>query len=326
LRVWAPAKVNLFLEVLGKRTDGYHELETVMVAVSLYDKLVFTEEPSGAVAFQCDDATLPQGPTNLVVRSALLLRDRFGDRAQRGVSIQLHKRIPAGAGLGGGSSDAAATLAALNEFWRLGLTPDRLADLGAEIGSDVPFFFSAPAAVGRGRGEQLTRVSLPQPLFLVLVCAQEAVSTAEVFRRLPAITDRRSLGPFVELLSDGATTALGPLLFNRLEATARAICPAIGDSRRVLQAAGLPGAMTGSGSAAFGLASDPAAARRAARFVREQCPGRVHVVRTLPQWYAGKGEQPCRSPKSASSSWTNPASTPTNGCTPSARSPSTTRS
>src|SRR4051812_46906767 len=119
VRVRAPAKVNLFLEVLGRRTDGYHELETLMVTVSLYDTLEFREVPSQALSLACDHPSLSCGPDNLVLRAARLLQERQG--REKGASIRLRKRIPLAAGLAGGSSDAAATLAGLNVLWRLGL-------------------------------------------------------------------------------------------------------------------------------------------------------------------------------------------------------------
>src|SRR5262249_44342876 len=142
--IQAPAKVNLFLEVLGKRADGYHEIATLMVAVGLYDTLEFTDEPAGRVLLACDHAELSTGSDNLVCRAAALLRHRTG--CARGAAIRLVKRIPLAAGLAGGSSDAAAALAGLNMLWQLGLNRRELASLGAELGSDVAFFFSPPAA------------------------------------------------------------------------------------------------------------------------------------------------------------------------------------
>src|SRR6266545_3106477 len=130
--VWAPAKVNLYLEVLGKRPDGYHEIATLMAAVSLYDTLEFREEASGQVVVTCDHPTLSTGPDNLVCRAAALLRQHRPGPA--GARIRLRKRIPLAAGLAGGSTDAAAALAGLNRLWRLGLTPPDLAALGAQLG------------------------------------------------------------------------------------------------------------------------------------------------------------------------------------------------
>src|SRR5438094_7646909 len=136
--VWAPAKVNLFLEVLAKRTDGYHEIATLMVAVSLYDTLEFKEDTSGEIRLRCDHPDLTPGPANLVWRAATLLQQHTG--CHRGAQIRLVKRIPLAAGLAGGSTDAAATLAGLNRLWQLGQSSAELADLGAELGSDIPFF------------------------------------------------------------------------------------------------------------------------------------------------------------------------------------------
>ncbi len=137
--VRAPAKVNLFLEVLRRRADGYHELATLMTAVSLYDTLRFRDNPAGSVSLRCDRADLSAGPDNLICRAAELLRRRAG--RDLGVDAFLWKRIPTAAGLGGGSSDAAAALAGLNVLWCLGLGRDELTALAAELGSDVPFFF-----------------------------------------------------------------------------------------------------------------------------------------------------------------------------------------
>src|SRR3954452_13473605 len=180
VRVWAPAKVNLHLEVLGRRPDGYHELATLMVAVSLQDTLEFRDDPSGAVRLSGDQPDLAAGPDNLVCRAAELVRRRAGHAG--GVSVTLRKRIPLAAGLAGGSSDAAATLAGLNRLWRLGRSNAELARLGAEIGSDVAFFFATPAAWCTGRGEVVTPVSLGEPLHLVLVCPPVGLSTADVYR------------------------------------------------------------------------------------------------------------------------------------------------
>src|SRR5512135_520820 len=151
VEVLAPAKLNLFLEILRKRPDGYHELESLMVAVDLFDTLTFTADPSGAITLRCDDPTLPTDRRNLVVKAAERLKAESG--CPRGATIELRKAIPAQAGLAGGSSDAAATLAALDRLWELRTPPGHLDALAGEIGSDVAFFRHAPIAVCRGRGE-----------------------------------------------------------------------------------------------------------------------------------------------------------------------------
>ena len=178
VEVLAPAKLNLFLEVLGRRPDGYHEIESLMVAVSLYDTLTFTDDPSGEISLRCNDPALPVGSDNLVVKAAERLRASAD--SLRGARIVLDKAIPAQAGLGGGSSDAAATLVALDRLWDLRTPPKTLDDLAGEIGSDVAFFMHAPAAVCRGRGEQVESVPLNDVYHFVLVCPPVGMSTADV--------------------------------------------------------------------------------------------------------------------------------------------------
>ena len=279
VEVLAPAKLNLFLEVTGKRPDGYHGVETLMVAVDLHDTLTFADEPSGRITLRCDDPTLPTGPDNLVVRAAERLKAATG--STRGASIGLHKVIPAQAGLAGGSSDAAATLVALDRLWGLGLPSDRLDALAGEVGSDVAFFRHAPAAVGRGRGELVEPVALPGPLHFVLVCPPVGVSTAEAYRRLVPPARPRPIAPALTALAAGDPEALGRTLFNRLQPVAESIEPALGRVREALERLGpsLDGSlMSGSGSAYFGLCRDLDAARAAARTLEDLGPGRVRVV------------------------------------------------
>ncbi|HYT90648.1 MAG TPA: 4-(cytidine 5'-diphospho)-2-C-methyl-D-erythritol kinase, partial [Gemmataceae bacterium] len=180
--VWAPAKVNLYLEVLAKRVDGYHEIETLMIGVSLYDTLVFKEDSSGAISLRCHRPELSTGPDNLVMRAAERLRQHTG--CPRGAHIRLVKRIPLAAGLAGGSTDAAAALAGLNRLWQLNLPDTELAELAARLGSDVPFFFATPAAWCTGRGEKVTPVALGKRLWFVLLCPPFGLATADVYRGL----------------------------------------------------------------------------------------------------------------------------------------------
>ncbi len=156
LTVSCPAKVNLFLETRGVRPDGYHEIETVMQAVTLYDTVVLHPRSKGGIVFRCSDPSLPSGIDNLACRAAELLGREVSLPA--GVSITLEKRIPYGSGLGGGSSDAAGVLVGLNELFGLGLPRERLCELCARIGSDVAFFVYGGTALCRGRGERVTPV------------------------------------------------------------------------------------------------------------------------------------------------------------------------
>ncbi len=281
--VWTPAKVNLFLEVLGKRPDGYHELATLMAAVSLYDTLEFTEETSEATALHCDNPSLPTGPENLICRAVQLVRRESG--RSDGVGIRLWKRIPMAAGLAGGSSDAAATLAALNCLWRLGWDRAKLIRLGAELGSDVSFFLAAAAAWCTGRGEVIEPLQLGRALDLVLVVPPMGLSTAEVFRGVTVPNEPRSGAAIRQAATAGDVSELGRQLHNRLQPTAEQLCPAVADL--FLRLAGLGPAgqlMTGSGSTVFALCRNPGEAlilARALNSARDELGGaRVFVVRS----------------------------------------------
>jgi 4-diphosphocytidyl-2-C-methyl-D-erythritol kinase len=279
VEVLAPAKLNLFLEVLGKRSDGYHEIETLMVAVDLHDRLTFAPDPTGRITLRCNDPTLPTGSENLVVRAAERLRDEAG--RPLGAAIDLEKAIPAQAGLAGGSSDAAATLAALDRLWNLQTPPGRLDALAGEIGSDVAFFRHTPAAVCRGRGERVDAVPLPGALHFVLICPPTGVSTAQVYRRLVPPERPRPIGPILEALVGGEVAEVGRGLFNRLQPVAEGLNPALAEVRGALEDLGpsLDGhLMSGSGSAFFGLGRDLDAARHAARTLETLGLGRVRVV------------------------------------------------
>jgi 4-diphosphocytidyl-2-C-methyl-D-erythritol kinase len=281
--VRAPAKVNLFLEVLHRRSDGYHELATLMAAVSLYDTLLFGDAPSGTVRLQCDRPELSAGPDNLICRAAELLRRRTG--LNHGADIRLWKRIPMAAGLGGGSSDAAAALAGLNVLWRLGLNWIELASLGAELGSDVPFFFAGRAAWCRGRGEKVEAVALARPLDFVLVSPPVGLSTAEVFRNVAVPSAPESGAEARQAVEAGDAVELGRRLYNRLQATAERLCPLVGELRERLTALGPAGSlMTGSGSTVFALCRSPEESLSVARgldvFRDEGARPRVHIVRS----------------------------------------------
>jgi 4-diphosphocytidyl-2-C-methyl-D-erythritol kinase len=285
LAVNTPAKLNLFLEVLGRRPDGYHELETVMVSIGLYDTLLFTGDDSQQTRLRCRLATPPslsleqglspqqsgtlEGEDNLILRAARLLREQTG--CDRGVQIELTKRIPLQAGLGGGSSDAAATLVGLNRFWDLGLTSGQLHEMAARLGSDVNFFLDSPqAALCGGRGERITPLPMQQRLHFVLVRPSVGLSTAEVFARWqPSAQTPRSSAMLAAAIDLGRLGADSGLLFNALEAPA---CGLSGDIARTLEdlrRAGADGArMSGSGSTCFALC-------RTARHARTLA-GRLH--------------------------------------------------
>jgi 4-diphosphocytidyl-2-C-methyl-D-erythritol kinase len=281
--VWAPAKVNLHLELLGKRPDAFHELETLMVAVSLYDTLVFQDDPSGRLSLRCQRAELTTGPDNLVLRAAELLRATTG--CQRGARIRLVKRIPLAAGLAGGSTDAAAALAGLNQLWHLGLPEERLLELSGRLGSDVAFFFHAPAAWCTGRGEVVTPVALGKKLWLVLACPPFGLATKDVYGQVKVPAVPQSGDDIRKALSAGDVEQVGRLLHNRLQEAAQKVRPEIADYQRRLEALNPAGArMSGSGSTLFALGRNRRDAVRIAHELRHGLDKRlalsVYLVRS----------------------------------------------
>lgn len=244
----ARAKVNLVLDVVGLRPDGYHELRTVFQSIDLSD--VLTLEPATDIEVTCDLPGIPEGPGNLAFRAAALLRERL--RVTRGARIRIHKRIPAGAGLGGGSADAAATLVGLNDLWQLGLGTAELHDLGALLGSDVPFMISGGTAIGTGRGEILTPAACAGPFPLAVVMPALAVGTAGAYRALdawPALS-HPDPEPALAALAAGDWPALSRSLGNSFAAPIAAREPEIDDALAVIRAvAGDRAVMSGSGAA-----------------------------------------------------------------------------
>lgn len=286
--VSTPAKLNLFLEVLAKRPDGYHELETLMVTVSLFDTLRFTLAPATEVTLRnqwCvtrrqDTARelLPAGPDNLVLKAATLLARETGVRS--GAHIDLLKRIPLAAGLAGGSSDAAATLVGLNRLWKLGLSAVELQVLGARLGSDVPFFLAATtAAICRGRGEIVQPVPLNSTLHFVIVKPPAGLSTAQVFQNCQPAQSPRSADDLVRSLHYGHVGQAGSGFFNRLGAPAESLCEHVSQLRRRFEDLPVSGhLMSGSGTSYFGLCHNRQQARQVAGRLRSAQCGQVYVV------------------------------------------------
>ena len=282
LTIWAPAKANLFLEILGKRADGYHELATLMVAVALFDELSFADDPSGSLHLECDRPDLSTGPDNLILRAARLLQSRTG--RTRGARIQLVKRIPMMAGLAGGSSDAAAALIALDRLWQTKLSTDELAAMSAELGSDIPFFFRLPAACCTGRGEKVEPIRLARALDLVLLLPSFGLGTAAVYKQVRIPRDPETGADIRQAMEAGDVELVGRRLFNRLEEAATSIEPRVDEYRRRLEQEGPAGArMSGSGSSLFAVCRDQDEARRIAQAIEpwaKEQQARVLVVRT----------------------------------------------
>lgn len=241
--VSAPAKLNLFLHVTGRRSDGYHLLQSVFMLIDWTDSLNFELRRDAVISREDLGAELPA--EDLVVRAARALQQVSG--CAQGVHIGIDKRIPVQAGMGGGSSDAASTLLALNQLWRLGFTLEQLTQIGVGLGADVPFFLNGHNAWVEGIGEKITPVTLPPASFIVLKPAQ-GVDTGRIFS-----------DPDLKFHCDAATIrrfAADAFAYgsNDLQSVAQKLCPAVTQALAWLEARGLSGRMTGSGSAVFALA------------------------------------------------------------------------
>lgn len=245
----APAKINLCLSVLGRRPDGYHDVEMLMQMVGLFDEVTVAAHAGAGVQISCDSDAIPPGEDNIAWKAGHALLTRAGRGA--GLSITIRKAIPVAAGLGGGSSDAAAVLVAANEVLGLGLNREQLAEIGARLGMDVPFFLYGPTALAQGRGERLTEL-VPMPkLQIVLVNPGFETSTAWVYKNLNLRLTKKVDCTKILRLTVG-NMAAG--LHNDLETVTAAAHPEIHTIRQALLEQGAAGAlMSGSGPTVFGI-------------------------------------------------------------------------
>jgi 4-diphosphocytidyl-2-C-methyl-D-erythritol kinase len=260
MKVRAYAKINLGLHVLGKRSDGYHDIETVFRLIDLYDELEIVQNDQGTF-FSSNNPDLSDDSTNLCLRAAHLLRDLTG--CHMGVEMRLTKRIPIGAGLGGGSSDAAATLKGLTKLWSLDINPEELQTISESLGSDVPFFFTGQTAHATGRGEILESFVLPLPYSILVATPSIHVSTAWAYSSLK-LSEKRKLPKLKELLS-GSLRDLGSLrkeLTNDFEEKVFQKYPEVLKLKEKFLSGGAELAlMSGSGSSVFGFFSTAEKAR-----------------------------------------------------------------
>lgn len=278
----APAKINLILKVLDRRKDGYHNVWSLMHAVELEDELHFRTHERNAFSLDVPSGDLPSDHRNLVSRAAALVWERRTPAA--GVSIALHKRIPVGAGLGGGSSDAAATLLGLNHLLETAWPLDDLVAMGAGLGSDVPFFFLAPTAIVEGRGEIVRPVVLRGQRWFVLVYPGFSIQTGLAYARLTET--RTSIGKVPihldGLMDQGHITweTMLPLLENDFEEALMPVYPELGRIKHALLCAGAEQALlSGSGSTVFGVFARPDAAYQARdRLATQRSDWRVFVA------------------------------------------------
>jgi 4-diphosphocytidyl-2-C-methyl-D-erythritol kinase len=266
LVVPAPAKLNAFLHVTGRRADGYHTLESLFVAIDLADRVELVDRDDGAIVRDADVDGVAERD-DLSLRAARALRAAAGVR--RGVSIRVDKQIPMGAGLGGGSSDAASVLLGLNRLWSLGLSRAALTTIGASLGADVPFFLREGPALARGIGDVLTPMSAPAA-WIALAMPNAHVPTARIFAS-PELT-RSTPSAKMDVFSEGYG-------HNDLEAVAAAAFPPVGVALHALRRVSPHARMTGSGACVFAPFDAEREARRALEALPADLPARV--VRTL---------------------------------------------
>ena len=267
------AKLNLSLDVLGARSDGFHDLRMIMQSVDLHDDVTVTLDDTGVCRAETNRSYLPCGADNVAVRAAQVFLSRAGLTC--GVHIRLHKRIPVCAGLGGGSSDAAAVLRALERLTGAGFTRTQLEEMGAQVGSDVPYCVAGGTMLAEGRGEKLT-VLKPAPRFFVAVCKPDfPISTPALFARVDGvtITDRPDTDAMLAAIEHGDADTLCANVRNvfeqALDGEQRERIETI--KRDLLAYGAKTSAMTGSGSVVFGLFSDKAACRRACEALQGEC-------------------------------------------------------
>ncbi|WP_003540713.1 4-(cytidine 5'-diphospho)-2-C-methyl-D-erythritol kinase [Desulfotomaculum nigrificans] len=264
LSLTAHAKINLTLDVLSRRPDGYHEVEMIMQSIKLHDRLEFSPAV-GEITLTSTGLPVPMGPDNLILRAARLLQQRVG--VNHGAHIHLDKRIPVAAGLAGGSTDAAATLQGLNRLWQLELKQDQLMELARQLGADVSFCLTGGTAIARGIGEVLTPLA-PAPRFgVILVKPPFGVSTARVYQGLDLnnLGHRPHTSAMVEALKQGDLDKVAYCLANVLESVTLNLYPELKEIKQQLMQAGCRGVlMSGSGPTVFGLTKDEKSAEQIA--------------------------------------------------------------
>ena len=284
IEIWAPAKLNLFLEVLGRRDDGFHEIETLMVPISLFDTLRLSTREDNQIEFCCqwlpgygraqDESELPTDDSNLVVKALMKLRERSG--CTLGINVELAKGIPMAAGLGGGSSDAAAALVGANLLWNLGWSTKQLAEVAAEIGSDVPYFLHGSASVCRGRGEVVDPLTDQLRLDLVVVRPPSGLSTPAVYRHTTIPSEPNRIANLLESWQDQKHRCVSRHMFNRLQPAAAEVSPWIGRLTTEFDRVDVIGhQMSGSGSSYFGVCRSARHAKRISSVLQSRNLGHV---------------------------------------------------
>jgi len=282
IKVSSPAKLNLVLDVLGKRPDGFHELRTIFERIDLRDEIILTRNQTGRITVRCRHPHVPKNSSNLAVKAAMMLAQDFS--IHEGLDIHIIKNIPVAAGLAGGSSNGAAVLQGLNRLWQLGLSTPKLAQYAAHLGSDVAFFlYDVPYGLGTGRGEQIKPLNLPTKLWHVLVTPRVKMYTKDVFARLKlSLTNKKdNVNILLPFLRKGQFFGLTGVLSNDLEPAILSLRPDFIRLKQKLIDAGSPGVcFSGSGPSVFACAESKAHALRI-RAKLDRRYSQVFVVSTL---------------------------------------------
>ncbi len=276
----APAKINLSLDVLHKRKDGFHEVEMIMTTIDLADRVELVDLPYEDIRIVSHNRFVPDDQRNLAYQAAKLLKERYN--INKGISISITKTIPVAAGLAGGSSDAAATLRGLNRLWNLGLSLDELAQIGAEIGSDVSFCVYGGTALATGRGEIIQHIEPPPHCWVVLAKPTIGVSTADVYRNLKVDSIKHpDVKGMVKALSDSDYDGICNLMGNVLESVTLHMHPEVANIKDQMKRFGADAVlMSGSGPTVFGLVQYESRLARVYNGLRGFCD-QVFAVRML---------------------------------------------
>lgn len=281
MKILAPAKVNLYLRVVGKRQDGYHLIDSLMVPVSLYDEIEITKPRTtkSLLTVTCDDPIVPVGKKNLAYKAAALVLDRAS--VSEPVHIHIRKQIPVGGGLGGGSSDAAATMLGLNQHLGLGVSQRSMLELATQLGADVPFFVHGRPAIARGIGERLKLLTSVPKLWIIILYPGFPVSTRWAYQGLKFKLTKVIRNTKLNLHLDDYGE-LAPLLVNDLEGVTIRRYPRIAHLKERLLQEGATGAlMSGSGSSVFGIFAAEKRAKKAFRCMQQEEQVRAFLVRLL---------------------------------------------
>lgn len=276
----APAKINLSLDVTRKRPDGYHEVEMIMTTIDLADRIELTELAEDEVRVSSHNRFVPDDQRNLAYQAAKLIKDRYN--VKKGVSIMITKVIPVAAGLAGGSSDAVATLRGLNRLWNLNLSAETLAELGAEIGSDVSFCVYGGTALATGRGEKIKHISTPPHCWVILAKPTIGVSTAEVYRALKLDgIEHPDVQGMIEAIEEKSFQKMCSRLGNVLESVTLDMHPEVAMIKNQMKRFGADAVlMSGSGPTVFGLVQYESKVQRIYNGLRGFCD-QVYAVRMI---------------------------------------------